>query len=66
MSLVLIVFPVIIHNKVTKKKSWYQCVRDGYYIGPAPKHYLCFNLIDKQTKYIVVADTVYFLHSYLS
>ena len=39
--------PVIIHNMSTKRKSWDQHGRDGYYIGPALKHYQCFALIKK-------------------
>ena len=57
---------VIIHNKATTRKSKDKRGWEGYYVGLAPNHYLCFTLINEQTNTIILADTVEFLHYYLS
>eukprot|EP00804_Cyclotella_cryptica_P010878 CCRYP_008802-RA/>CCRYP_008802-RA protein AED:0.43 eAED:0.43 QI:0/-1/0/1/-1/1/1/0/164 len=57
--------PVIIHNKVTTRKSWNFRGREGFSIGPALLHYRCFQVIDVSTKNLVISDTVEFHHSYL-
>ena len=33
-----------------------------FYIGPAPQHYRCFTLLQKDTHAIAVSDTVCFRH----
>eukprot|EP00804_Cyclotella_cryptica_P022924 CCRYP_018758-RA/>CCRYP_018758-RA protein AED:0.17 eAED:0.24 QI:0/0/0/1/0.5/0.33/3/0/705 len=58
--------PVLIHNKPSKHSSWAFCGRDGFNIGPALSHYRCFQVVDADTKAIVISDTVEFRHTYLS
>eukprot|EP00804_Cyclotella_cryptica_P000193 CCRYP_016175-RA/>CCRYP_016175-RA protein AED:0.26 eAED:0.26 QI:0/0/0/0.6/0.75/0.8/5/0/1027 len=58
--------PVLIHNKPSKCSSWAFRGRDGFNIGPSLSHYRCFQVIDAETKAIVISDTVEFRHTYLS
>eukprot|EP00804_Cyclotella_cryptica_P000822 CCRYP_001069-RA/>CCRYP_001069-RA protein AED:0.19 eAED:0.19 QI:0/0/0/1/1/1/2/0/711 len=57
--------PVIIHNKVTTRKSWDFRRREGFSIGPALLHYRCFQVVDASTKTLAISNTVEFRHSYL-
>ena len=57
---------IIIHNKSNKQKSWDQHVHEGFNVGPALKHYRCFQAIDRKTKQLLITDTVEFLHEYLT
>jgi len=58
--------PVIIHNKPNKRASWAFRGRDGFNIGPALSHYRCFEVVDSDTKALVISDTVEFRHDYLA
>jgi hypothetical protein len=57
--------PIIIHNKPNKRASWAFRGRDGFNIGPALSHYRCFQVVDADTKALVISDTVEFRHDYL-
>ena len=35
-------------------------------IGPALKHYRCFQVVDTATKSLLISDTVEFRHNYLA
>ena len=50
---------------MTTRNSWDQCGRNGYYIGPALKHYWCLEVINTLMKAVCISDTVDFLHAYL-
>jgi hypothetical protein len=58
--------PVIIHNKPNKRASWAFRGRDGFNIGPALSHYRCFEVVDSDTKALIISDTVEFRHDYLA
>jgi hypothetical protein len=57
--------PIIIHNKPNKRASWAFRGHDGFNIGPALSHYRCFQVVDANTKALVISDTVEFRHNYL-
>eukprot|EP00804_Cyclotella_cryptica_P024745 CCRYP_001719-RA/>CCRYP_001719-RA protein AED:0.55 eAED:0.27 QI:0/-1/0/1/-1/0/1/0/424 len=58
--------PVLIHNKPSKRSAWAFHGRDGFNIGPALSHYCCFQVVDADTKAIVISNTIDFRHTYLS
>ena len=55
-------FRVLIHNKPSTRASWAFRARDGFYVGPALLHYLCFQVVDTTTKYTLISDTIEFHH----
>jgi hypothetical protein len=57
--------PVIIHNKPNKRASWAFGGCGGFNIGPALSHYNCFQVVDANTKALVISNTVEFQHDYL-
>ncbi|KAL7503146.1 LOW QUALITY PROTEIN: hypothetical protein ACHAXN_000974, partial [Cyclotella atomus] len=57
--------PVIIHNKPNKHASMAFRGHDSFNIGPALSHYCCFQVVDADTKALVISDTVEFQHDYL-
>ena len=58
--------PTVIHNKSGTCKSWDFRVRKGFTIGPALKHYCCFQVVDSTKKSIIISDTIEVLHKYLT
>ena len=53
---------VLMHNKATLQKSWdYRC-REGFYVGPALKHYRCYQVLGKDTRALAISDAVHFRH----
>ena len=58
--------PVIIHTKPGIRKIWDFRGRIGFNIGPALKHYRCFQVVDGVTKALLFSDTIDFLHKYLT
>lgn len=49
---------VLMHNKATLQKSWdYRC-REGFYVGPALKHYRCYQVLGKDTRALAISDAV--------
>ena len=57
---------VLIHNKPSTRASWAFRARDGFYVGPALLHYLCFQVVDSTTKSTLISDTVEFRNDYLT
>jgi hypothetical protein len=57
--------PVIIHNMPNKRASWAFRGCDGFNIGPALSQYRCFQVVDADTKALVISNTVEFQHDYL-
>ena len=58
--------PIIIHNKLSIRRSWDFRGRKGFNIGPALNHYRCFHIADAVTKALLFSDTVEFMHDYLT
>ena len=65
-TLGLIGCPFIIHTKPGTQKKWDFRGCSGFNIGPALKHYRCFQVVDGATKSLLFSDTVEFLHKYLT
>ena len=57
---------ISIHNNTGNRKSWYQRSHDSFNAGPALEHYRCFLFIDVKKNSIIIANTVEFLHSYIT
>jgi hypothetical protein len=53
---------VILHAKPATRRSWDFRGSDGFYIGPALSHYRCYTLLKRDTRAVVVSDTVRFRH----
>ena len=53
---------MLTHNKATLQRSWDYCCRKGFYIGPALKHYRCYQVLSKDTRAITISDAVNFRH----
>ena len=51
---------VIIHEKPKQRGTWDDHGVDGWYIGPAPRHYRCFTCYVTSTRTPRVSDTVEF------
>ena len=47
-------------------KKWDFCGCSGFNIGPALKHYRCFQVVDGAINALLYYDTVEFLHEYLT
>ena len=57
---------VIIHNKAQQRRSWDYRGHDGFYVGPALKHYRCYRILNKDTHAVAISDAVKFRHHYLA
>jgi hypothetical protein len=51
---------VIAHEKPQQRASWDPHGVDGWYLGPAPDHYLCYRVHINKTKADRIVDTVEF------
>ena len=56
---------IFIHNKTGKQKSWDQRGRDGFNKGLDLEHYRYLSVIDTKTNFLIISDTVEFMHSYI-
>jgi Reverse transcriptase (RNA-dependent DNA polymerase). len=52
---------VIVHEKPQQRTSWSPHGIDGWYIGPALRHYRCFTCYIPRTHATRIADTVHFI-----
>ena len=59
-------FPVMIHREKTTRNSWDFRIKEGWSIGTALGHYYCEQVIPRDTKAVTIADTVEFLHQYIT
>ena len=57
---------ILIHNKTSTCASWAFSAHDGFYVGPALKHYRCFQVVNTTTKSTLISDTVEFRQDYLA
>ena len=57
---------IIIQNNPGTHKSWDYRGSKGFTIGPAFKHYRCFEVVDTATKSTLISDTIEVLHDYLT
>ena len=57
---------IIIHNTSYNRKSWDQRGLKVFSVGPALHHYLCIQSIDSKTKALLITDTAYYLHEYIT
>ncbi len=51
---------VFIHAKPGTRRSWEYRAKQGFYMGPALKHYRCYELVKSETKQKVISNTVQF------
>ena len=51
---------VLIHSKPANRASWDPNGKEGWYIGPAPKHYRCMKCFLPSTRSEVISDTLSF------
>ena len=56
---------VLIQNIPSTSASWAFRAHDGFYIGPALKHYHCFQVVNTATKDLLISKTVELRHDYL-
>ena len=66
MSLALMEWDVLLHNKPDIRKTWDNHAVDSFYIPSSQEHYRCFKMWVKNTKSIRVSDTVFFKHQYMT
>ena len=52
----------LIHAKPATRRSWDFRTNDGFYVGPALHHYRCYTLLKRDTRAVVISDTVRFRH----
>ena len=57
---------IIAHAKGATRRSWDFRGIEGYYVGPAMKHYRCYTIVRSNTQAIAVSDTVIFRHHTLT
>ena len=53
---------VIIHSKAQQRHSWEYRGHDGFYIGPALKHYRCYRVLNKVSHAVAITDALKFRH----
>ncbi len=49
-----------IHHKPTIRRSWDFRAKEGFYIGPALKHYRCYRVLATESNVLMVSDAVKF------
>ena len=52
---------VLVHQKTMQRKSWAPHALEGWYVGPAMKHYRCFTTYITKSSSERISDTVVFL-----
>ena len=56
----------MIHDKLSRRKTFAQHCSKGIVIGSSPEHYRCRNLWTTSTKATRVSGTVFFKHNYIT
>ena len=51
---------VLIYEKNAARKSWTPHGMEGWYLGPAMEHYMCYRVISSKTGGERITDTVHF------
>jgi hypothetical protein len=51
---------VVVHSKPDNRAGWDPNGRDGWYIGPSPRHYCCVKCFIPATRAEISTDTVVF------
>ena len=49
-----------IHHKASIRRSWDFRAKEGFYIGPALKHYRCYRVLAKESNALMISDAVKF------
>ena len=57
---------LVIHTTSNILRSWDQRGREGFSVGPELHHYRCIQAIDRKTKLLIITDTAYYFHEYLT
>ena len=58
--------PVMIHKKISNRKSWDFCSKEGWSVSVSFEHYRYQLLIPANTREINVSNTVEFLHHFIT
>eukprot|EP00804_Cyclotella_cryptica_P014695 CCRYP_012698-RA/>CCRYP_012698-RA protein AED:0.35 eAED:0.35 QI:0/-1/0/1/-1/1/1/0/352 len=56
---------ILIHNKATTHRSWDYHSHEGFYVGPALRHYHCYQVLNKESQAVGIMDAIKFRHHYL-